>query len=79
MAARLPVTLSLALGALLLVILLGVSIGMIAAERGGFVGRIGSRASSSPRQCGAVSCTSQRVRGMTRTGELAGLASTSVP
>jgi peptide/nickel transport system permease protein len=40
LAARLPVTLSLALGALLVVILLGVSIGMLAAIRGGFVGRI---------------------------------------
>jgi peptide/nickel transport system permease protein len=40
LAARLPVTLSLALGALLLIIVLGVSIGMLAAVRGGFVGRI---------------------------------------
>lgn len=38
--ARMPVTLSLALGALLLVIVLGVSVGMVAAVRGGFIGRI---------------------------------------
>jgi peptide/nickel transport system permease protein len=38
--ARLPVTLSLSLGALLLVIVLGVSVGMMAAVRGGFIGRI---------------------------------------
>jgi peptide/nickel transport system permease protein len=36
---RVPVTLSLALGALLLVIVLGTSVGAIAAVRGGFIGR----------------------------------------
>jgi len=40
MAARLPVTLSLALGALLLVIALGATAGMLAAVRGGIVGRL---------------------------------------
>jgi peptide/nickel transport system permease protein len=37
--ARMPVTLSLALGALLLVVVLGVSVGMLAAVRGGVIGR----------------------------------------
>jgi peptide/nickel transport system permease protein len=40
LAARMPVTLSLSLGALLLVIVLGISVGMVAAVRGGFIGRI---------------------------------------
>lgn len=39
LAARLPVTLSLALGAMLVIILVGVSTGVLAAVRGGFVGR----------------------------------------
>jgi peptide/nickel transport system permease protein len=39
-ASRLPVTLSIALGALLLVIVLGTSVGAIAAVRGGFIGRM---------------------------------------
>ncbi|MBB6627551.1 ABC transporter permease [Nocardioides sp. KIGAM211] len=37
---RLPVTLSLTFGALLIVIVLGTSIGVLAAVRGGFIGRI---------------------------------------
>lgn len=37
---RLPVTLSLTFGALLLVVVLGTSVGAIAAVRGGFIGRI---------------------------------------
>ncbi|MFC7359339.1 ABC transporter permease [Nocardioides astragali] len=40
LAARLPVTLSLAVGALLLVIVIGVCSGMVAAVRGGFAGRV---------------------------------------
>lgn len=40
LSARMPVTLSLAFGALLLVIALGVTVGMVAAIRGGFIGRI---------------------------------------
>ncbi len=40
LAARMPVTLSLSLGALLLVIVLGISVGMVAAVRGGVIGRI---------------------------------------
>ncbi len=40
LSARMPVTLSLAFGALLLVIALGVTVGMVAAVRGGFIGRI---------------------------------------
>jgi peptide/nickel transport system permease protein len=39
LATRMPVTLSLSLGALLLVIVLGASAGMLAAVRGGFIGR----------------------------------------
>jgi peptide/nickel transport system permease protein len=38
--ARMPVTLSLSVGALLLIIVLGATVGMIAAVRGGFIGRI---------------------------------------
>jgi len=40
LASRMPVTVSLALGALLLVVALGVSVGVVAAVRGGFVGRV---------------------------------------
>jgi peptide/nickel transport system permease protein len=40
LAARMPVTLSLSVGALLLVIVLGISVGMVAAVRGGVIGRI---------------------------------------
>jgi peptide/nickel transport system permease protein len=38
-AARIPVTMSLALGALLLVVIVGTAVGAIAAIRGGFIGR----------------------------------------
>ncbi len=40
LAARMPVTLSLSFGALLLVIVLGIGVGMVAAVRGGVIGRI---------------------------------------
>lgn len=40
LAARMPVTMSLAVGAMLLIVVLGVSVGMFAAIRGGFVGRM---------------------------------------
>lgn len=39
LAARMPVTLSLSIGALALIVLLGTAVGVIAALRGGFVGR----------------------------------------